>query len=82
MTTVYTIREREMRDPDGLAGYFIEVVGPDGTVRTTIEARLTREGAFFGPETGGVNWGALGTVDADLAAAFAAAIARGAELVA
>jgi hypothetical protein len=79
--TGYTIREREVRGRDGLLGYNIEVVKPDGTVRTTIEARLPGEGMFGGVDQGGVNWAAIGTADAALATAFAAAITRGADLI-
>jgi hypothetical protein len=78
--TGYTIREREMRDRDGLMGYNVDVLRPDGTKRTTVEGRFAREDGLFGREPGGVNWSAIGTVDWDLATAFAAAITRAAEL--
>jgi len=82
--TGYTIRERELLAFNGtLQGYNVEIVNGDGRVRTTVEARFDHENTFFGGiEKGGVTWAALGIVDADLAAAFAAAIVRGTELIA
>src|SRR3954463_13360273 len=76
----YTLRERVMGDSTGRLGAYVDVLRADGTTRTTVEARFANPDAMFGPDAGGVNWSAIGQVDADLATAFAAAIVRATEL--